>query len=417
MKLFLSLRSLGLLLIATQIIFVGCNNKSSDSNPAYNEILIGALLPISTYDEGILGKATMQYAVDDFNAFLIKAGSPDRFKLVIADTESDSSTTIQAVEELYAQGVRLLAGGPSSSMELGAIMDYINVHQMLMLNAYSTAPSLAIMDDNIFRLVTDDTKQSKAISKYLNFDGISAVIVVWRHDNYGQGLSEAFATDYVVAGGTLINSIPYDFSTTEFSSLTSELNSQIIAAKSQYGTENVGICCFGFDETTMLFEDASAQSDLGTVKWYGCDGNAVINEMASNPVSAAFALQVNFTALNVGLGTADFTPKNAANLSERVQLATGLQPNVNTLSAYDAVRILGNCYLATNNQEVELIKSVLPEICSTYNFLGITRELNEAGDLLNANYIFWKIETSGSSKIWNTSATYFADGDYIELKH
>jgi len=34
MKLFLSLRSLGLLLIATQIIFFGCNNKSSNSNPA-----------------------------------------------------------------------------------------------------------------------------------------------------------------------------------------------------------------------------------------------------------------------------------------------------------------------------------------------------------------------------------------------
>jgi len=296
-------------------------------------------------------------------------------------------------------------------------MKYINDNDMLMLNAYSTAPSLAIAGDNVFRLVTDDTKQSKAISKYLNFDGITAVIVLWRNDNYGQGLYNAFKTDFEASGGTVIGGISYPISTTDFTSLATDLNEQIILAKAQHGAENVGVCLFGFEESVMVFESAINSSDLASINWYGCDGNAVLNDLATNSQTAGFAVTVNFTAPNVGIGTADYTPKNAADLSARIEQATGLQPNVNTLSAYDAVKIMGNCFLATNNHEVERMKSVLPQVCVSYNYLGISRELNDAGDLLRANYIFWRIEPAGQSYVWETYATYFAEGEFVELKH
>lgn len=399
------------------MIIAGCKKESSNVIPATNEILIGALLPMSTSDEGILGKASMEFSVNDFNSLMDSAGSPLRLRLILSDTKSDSATAIQALDGLYAQGVRLLAGGPGSSMELMAMMDQINNKGMLMLNAYSTAPSLAIPSDNIFRLVPDDTKQSKAISKLLEFDGIEVVIAVWRNDNYGLGLFNAFKTDFELSGGLILNSISYPANTTDFSVIAASLNNQIIQAKIQFGADNVGVCYFGIDESTAMFSAALTQSDLGSINWYGCDGNAVLNDMASDPQVAGFAKLVNFTALNVGIGTADFTPKNTAALSSRIQLSTGLQPNVNTLSAYDAVRILGYCYLATGNQDIGHLKSVLPLICTSYNYLGISRELNMAGDLMNANYIFWRIEANGASYEWRTYATYFAEGDYIEMKN
>lgn len=407
-----------MIVVLALLVFNRCKKDSTPANPTSNEILIGALLPLSTYDENLLGKTAMEFAVNDFNALMATAGNPIRLRLALEGTDSDSAKTVETVTSLYNRGVRLLAGLPSSSMELGAIMTYINDHEMLMLNAYSTAPSLAIVGDNIFRLVTDDTKQSKAISKYLNFDGIEAVIVVWRNDNYGQGLSDTFIPDFEASGGNIINSVGYPVSTADFSSLAGNLNNQIILAKAQYGADKVGVCLFGFDESALMFEAALAQSDLATVQWYGCDGNAVLNDIATNPQTAGFAVQVNFTAPNVGIGTADFTPKNAAELSARIQQATGLQPNVNTLTAYDAVRIMGYCYLAADNLQISSMKNVLPQICASYNYLGISRELNDAGDLLNANYIFWRIEpVTGSTYDWNTYATYFADGEYIELKH
>ncbi len=416
MKNNIKLIALCVIFFASIIGFTSCTKESSIIIPVDNEIQIGALLPLSTSDEGVLGKAAMELSISDLNDLMAAAGSPVRFKLMFQDTESDSLKAIKALEALHAQGVSILAGGPASSMELGAIRDQINNKEMLMLNAYSTAPSLAIPGDNLFRLVPDDTKQSKAISKLLHYDGKNAVIVVWRNDNYGYGLYNAFKSDFESSGGTIINSINYPVNTNDFNLIAADLNDQVVQAKAQFGANKVGICYFGTDESTPMLNAAIAQSDLGSVNWYGCDGNAVLNDMVGNQPVANFAMQVNFTAPNVGIGTARFTPKKTAELSQRIEQATGLQPNVNTLSAYDAVRILGYCYLTTGSLQVASMKSVLPEICASYNLLGISRELNEAGDLLNANYIFWRIEKSGDVNQWETYATYFADGDYIEIK-
>ncbi len=404
-------------LVLALLVFNQCKKDSCDPDPVNNEILIGGLFPSLTLEEYELGKTTMEFAVNDFNALMASAGNPVRLKLVFEGTDIDSAKAVQAVTSLYNQGVRLLAAWPYTSMELGAIMNFINDRGMLMLNSHSTAPSLAIAGDNIFRLMTDDTRQSKAITKYLDFDEIEAVIIVWRNDSYGEGLFNALTPDFEATGGTVFSSISYPANTTDFTTLAADLNEQVIQAKNQYGAGKVGVCCFAIEETSLIFDAATAQSDLVTVPWYGCDGNAVLNDITASTQNAEFAVQVNFTAPAMGIGTASYTPKNAAELTTRIQTATGLQPNVSTLNTYDCVRIMGYCYLAAGSIQVEHMKSVLPQICASYNYLGISRELNEAGDLLNANYIFWRIEAVGESYEWDTYATYFADGEYIELKN
>jgi branched-chain amino acid transport system substrate-binding protein len=52
----------------------------------------------------------------------------------------------------------------------------------VLISQGSTASSLSIAGDNIFRLVPDDTREAVAMTTMLRADGIRALIPVWRTD-------------------------------------------------------------------------------------------------------------------------------------------------------------------------------------------------------------------------------------------
>jgi hypothetical protein len=118
----------------------------------------------------------------------------------------------------------------------------------------------------------------------------------------------------------------------------------------------------------------------------------------------------------MAIGTASSRPATASEIASRIMSVTGSDPDDMALSAYDAVMIYGQCYNLVRQYDATLFKSVLPSICASYNYLGISRRMNAAGDLATSNYVFWTVSQIPGGWGWNSYSTYFADGDYILIK-
>jgi ABC-type branched-subunit amino acid transport system substrate-binding protein len=101
---------------------------------------------------------------------------------------------------------------------------------------------------------------------------------------------------------------------------------------------------------------------------------------------------------------------------DKISELSGIYPDTYSLNSYDAVQILGQAYDIVQSYNTELIRNVLPTVCSTYNYVGLSRKLNSSGDLETANYIFWTIKPGMGKYYWETYATYVAEGDYIRIK-
>jgi len=82
-----------------------------------------------------------------------------------------------------------------------ALKDYADREEILLVGSSSTAPSLAIPNDNIIRLVTDDTCQGKVMAEVLASRNIKDLIPIYRDDLWGQDLLNATRESFEARNG------------------------------------------------------------------------------------------------------------------------------------------------------------------------------------------------------------------------
>jgi branched-chain amino acid transport system substrate-binding protein len=123
-----------------------------------------------------------------------------RFRLLVRDTQLDPSKALDAIKDLDSRGVNIVFG-PQSSSEVAAIKPYADAHNILVISQGSTASSLAIPGDNIFRLCPNDTLEAEALVALLRHDGISAIVPLWRNDAGNNGLHDSVQIRFQALGG------------------------------------------------------------------------------------------------------------------------------------------------------------------------------------------------------------------------
>ncbi len=412
----MNLRNLTLSLLL--LIVLSCKKEEPAPVQVATVVPLGAILDLTGdySEEGIAGQAAIELAVSDLNQRYASVGSPVRFSCLIADTHLDTSLTITAAREMYDRGIRLLVAGPNNSAGLKVIKPFLDQNQMLVLNCFSTAPSLAIPDDFIFRLITDDNVQGQALIRMMQYDSISTLIPVWREDTYGTGLYQTVKQRLLTQGGIMMPGVSYQPGATNFDEMIRQLEPQVTNAIATYGAKRVAVIVISYQEAADFLKSASVVHILSTVKWYGCDANIQKTSISSDPAAAAFAHTVRFLGPIMGIGTAGNLPERAQQLSDQIMAKTGSNPTAYALTVYDAVQIYGLSYDIVQSNNGTLVKTVIPSVCEAYNYLGISRKLNPAGDLANANYIFWTVVPNAQGYTWASYATYMAEGDYILLR-
>ena len=141
---------------------------STGRQPLTGTITIGSLLPL-TGDLGSYGensRSAIELAENDFTAYLAKMGQTWTLDIQIEDTATDPVKALEKLQELNAKGIGIIVG-PQTSGETRNIKGYADSNNMLLISQSSTAPELAIAGDNVFRFVTDDTRQGPAIARAL----------------------------------------------------------------------------------------------------------------------------------------------------------------------------------------------------------------------------------------------------------
>jgi branched-chain amino acid transport system substrate-binding protein len=409
------------ILVAILILISGSCKKHEPRPgpyPGSKEVKLGAILDLTGdySEEGMAGQAAIELAISDLNGRYASVNSPVRFTCTYADTHMDTVKTLKYAKEMYGQGFRLLVGGPGNSTELKAIRNFLNDNRMLALTCFSSSPSLAVPGDYIFRLITDDLVQGRALIRMMATDSIKALIPIWRKDTYGTGLFNTVKERFEAMGGKVYDGAGYAPDATDFSALIVHAAGDISAAIALYGAEKVGVILISYQEASGFLQAASVIPDLASVKWYGCDANVQKSSVTENSGAAQFAFNVRFLAPIMAIGTADSMPATARKIAGRIKAVTGKEPDAYALSAYDAVMIYGQCYDIVQRYDATAIQSVLSSVCASYNYMGISRALNEAGDLSTANYIFWTVNPSGSGWAWESYSTWFSDGDYIKVR-
>ena len=376
-------------------------------NPTFpsGAVEIGLIFPITgdLSSHGEINVKASKLAIRDFNEYLVKQGYDWHLEYMSHDSATNPEIAYDKLNKLNAAGVKIVVG-PETSANVNHVRDYAEKNNMLLISCCSSAPSLAI-DDNVFRLVPDDTNQGKVLASLLHDQGIKTIIPVWRNDAWGNGLKEELVNSF---NGNSDEGISYEPDTTVFS--LSALNlSEKIKNYAENGVEYVAVVYIGFGEIKNLIRSASTH-DIFTdtsVRWFGTDGVSGAPDLEISD-TGRFLTDVNFTTVQVAVTPNPTFDRIRENLDSDSEIISNF-----VYSSYDAVWLIGLSMIETNSTDVSSIRSSIHDVAGNYTNAAIgSIELNKEGDLKKADYEILGIRNSE----WVSLGKYTQDDETKEWK-
>ena len=391
-------------LFAFTLAIAGCSDDPVA--PANQEIVIGGLFSLTGNwsSLGTASQAAMEIGIDDVNAYLAEGNTGMHFTSSIKDTKLDPPTALAGITAFKDAGVEIVIG-PQSSAEVAAIKSYADANGVLVASQSSTAGSLAIPNDNIFRFTPSDTLEAVALVGLIKADGMATIIPFWRNDAGNIGLQVA-TRELFSAVGTVKPGVQYEATQPDIAGSLASLKTQVQEAIAERGgTADVAVAHAGFDEVVDIFKAATGDPVLSSVRWYGTDGTALTEPLRTDAPAAAFARQVNFWAPIPGVD------REASDrwqpIADRIAAKTGTQPDAFGLAVYDAVWVAAQAYLAAGGRghAAALKTAFVTAANGLYGASGWTA-LNAAGDRKFGDFDFFDLSQSGEGYAWTLRAQY-----------
>ena len=371
--------------------------------PGTREIKIGVLLPLSggLASGGEDAQAALEIAAEDINDYLSEVDSNARVTLVIEDTQTSPAVALDKLDSLAQNGVKLVIG-PDSSAEVQAIEAYADENGILVLSHASTAVSIAITDDNIFRFVPDDAQLAEAIAVLLWEDGIRAVVPIWRGDVWGEDLLQATKDKFEKLGGAVIDGISYDPTAGSFGTELETLDSNVGEAIDKYGAGAVAVYLLSYEEIIQILAQAQDYANLPKVKWYG-GGSQSNGAIVADAQAAQFAAATSF--LNpVYADKGSLVKKQIEDKIERT-------PEPFALVAYDVLWVATRACLMAGTGDIGVLKKALMHEAEQYYGATGWTVLNGAGDRKFGDYDFFVVVEDNGTFQWERIAGYEAVPD------
>jgi len=238
------------------------------------------------------------------------------------DSATNPTTAKAGFDTLLSQGCQVTIGAAGSGETSGFLAD-ANTNHVPTISPSSTAASLAISGDYLFRTPGNDLVQSPATAHWAYSLGLRFIAIIARNDPYGTGLANGIHDSFNGLGGTANAPIIYDpASTSSQQTATDTLNTQIGTLLGSHPASQVGVIVIAFaDDGTTIFDKARTETNLPKVHWVGTDGIAGDRAFVPPPAGvsstqiAAFLASVNLT------GTQPTAPTLGANGALSADLA------------------------------------------------------------------------------------------------
>jgi len=369
--------------------------------------LSGALSAIGTQQ-----KTAVDLAVADINTYLAQASMTNvKFAANDQDTGLVPAKALTDLQSLSASGVQVVVG-PLTSSEASTVLQYADQNHIVLISASSTAISLAIPNDYLFRLVPNDAAQSLAIGRELVNQNIKDIVVIAQNSVYGAGLANATEARFTALGGTVQDSILYSTTVTDFTPTLTTAQTDYNAAVSKFGAGSVAIVAIGFQEVgQMLLQTKSSFPALLKTTWYGSDGESQNTDFTNSTGGVgSIASQVKLIS-SIGENPPTTDKSNA--FVKEFNATAHATPDSYAVSAYDATWVAALSILATGQNNGAAIQKILPSVANNYFGASGWTELQASGDLAPTGYSFYEIQASSSGDNWVLAGTYSAGSDSI----
>jgi branched-chain amino acid transport system substrate-binding protein len=330
---------------------------------------------------------------------------PVRFRFLVRDTQHDPQKALEAIQDLNARGVKIIIG-PQTSSEVAMIKPFADAHNILVISQGSTASSLAIPGDNIFRFCPNDRREAEALVALLQHDGIRAIVPFWRNDAGNNGLHDSVKIRFQALGGRVAPGFRYEPTTTNFSAATNSVASQITSLISAgISPSSVAVYLAAFDEAVDVFHSAQGNPTLENTAWYGSDGVALSAALTGDSDAAGFATSVGYP--NPIFGLSDSLRNRWQPIANQIEARTGITADAFALSTYDALFVVNLALVHAQPQKhFGDFKAAFVEEAAHYRAITGSTELDAAGDRLNGDFDFWAVRLRNGNYIWVRVGTY-----------
>ena len=376
------------------------------ANRSQRTVKIGVLASLtgSGFSLGRNTVAALQIAANDLKNIRPQY-RPVRFQFLVRDTQHDPSRALDAIQDLNARGVKIIIG-PQTSSEVAMIKPFADAHNILVISQGSTASSLAIPGDNIFRFCPNDTREAEALVALLQHDGIRAIVPLWRNDAGNNGLHDSVQIRFQALGGRVTSGFRYETTTTDFSAATNSVASQITGLIGNgINPSTVAIYLAAFDEVVDIFHSAQANPTLENTAWYGSDGVALSAALTGDSSAAGFAASVGYP--NPIFGLPDALRNRWQPIADEIEARTGITADAFALSTYDALFVVNLALVHAQPQKnFDKFRAAFVEEAGHYRAITGSTALDAAGDRLNGDFDFWAVRLRNGSYTWVRVASY-----------
>jgi branched-chain amino acid transport system substrate-binding protein len=186
------------------LLFVGLLSCSNPKGP----IQIGLAGSLSD-PVGVPMKQAAELAVAEINASGGVGGRP--LELVERDDYSDPDSAVFVATDLYEAGVSAVIGHLFSSTTLAAAPVYNGGSDpVAAISPSSSSPDVSSAGEYTFRVCPSDLSHGLALARWardtLHFNRGA---VLYLNDQYGRGVRQTFAREFIKRGGALVSSDPY----------------------------------------------------------------------------------------------------------------------------------------------------------------------------------------------------------------
>lgn len=406
-------KKLTISLLALVVILVSCSDNTTE-NPVIKEIKIGALLSKTGGGKslGESAEAALQIALEDINDVLEMQNAKFRISLVIEDTQTNPDVALQKLQEFHAQGIRFVVG-PQVSAEAEKILSYANENKMVLLSPTSVAISLAIPNDNLYRLTPSDHSQGLAMATYMVSMNKKHIVGVIRDDVWGNDLQTSVSQSLSENAGFSFNkTLKYKTNETLYFNLLTELMNETEKARildDSYAT--VGIYLASFAEGAEIIKNIEVFQGLTEPVWFGASAFANNKTVETDTAVGRIAHRIGLVCPIYGFN--DDAKTNWEPLMADIESLIGRTPDIYAVCAYDALILAGLTYKYLSSQsefEESNSEKLIPGLKTTANsYVGANGkiEFDNAGDRANADYDFWGVKEETQGKyVWKKTAKF-----------
>ena len=363
---------------------------------------------------GIKINFTAHQAAADINAYLQNTAYAGKlkFNVVVEDYALDNTKAQSDLATFRSDGIVAVVG-PLNSGTAQAILNQADSDQIVLISPSSTSAALAIPNDYLFRTAPTDVVQGKADAAMMYQDGVRYLIQVYRQDTYGSGLANYTMADFKALGGTIVDSIPYDPSTSNFAPTLATLSSDWTKGVSMAGGNNntVAIQMIAFDEGATLLQQASQNYPnlLNTPQpWYGTDGEQG-ETVFTNSTVASTMQAVRLPSTVFGYTNSSKTQALCNELFSAIQQTC----DPYAIGSYDDVWIAALSILACNANNGACVQQILPSIADNYYGVSGWTLLNSNGDRAASDYLIYCITGPADNLQWTVCGSWSFSSDVV----